>query len=148
MLVVEKLATSRRFHEITLDKVAKTAKVGKGTLYHYFKDKDELFFQVATSGFEELCELLKRTIPFDTSFTEELLKACKQITKFFTIIGLVASFASPLREPFPRRRWVGSVVNVMFSFSSNALGSLGLLILAFLKAFQFQLLMVSESLNL
>lgn len=83
MLVVEKLATSRRFHEITLDKVAKAAKVGKGTLYHYFKDKDDLFFQVATSGFEELCELLKRTVPCDTSFMEKLLNACKQITKFF-----------------------------------------------------------------
>jgi AcrR family transcriptional regulator len=83
MRVVEKLATNRRFHEITLDEVAEAAGVGKGTIYRYFADKDELFFQVATSGFEELCELLKRTVPCDTSFTEKLLNACKQITKFF-----------------------------------------------------------------
>ena len=83
MRVVEKLATNRRFHEITLDEVAETAGVGKGTIYRYFADKDELFFQVATSGFEELCELLKRTVPCDTSFTEKLLNACKQITRFF-----------------------------------------------------------------
>jgi len=83
MRVVEKLATNRRFHEITLDEVAEAAGVGKGTIYHYFADKDDLFFQVATSGFEELCELLKRTVPCDTSFTEKLLNACKQITKFF-----------------------------------------------------------------
>ncbi len=83
MRVVEKLATNRRFHEITLDEVAEAAGVGKGTIYRYFTDKDELFFQVATSGFEELCELLKRTIPCDTSFTEKLLNACKQITNFF-----------------------------------------------------------------
>ena len=37
MLAVEKLATSRRFHEITLEEVAKTAKIGKGTIYHYFQ---------------------------------------------------------------------------------------------------------------
>jgi len=83
MRVVEKLATNRRFHEITLDEVAEAAGVGKGTIYRYFVDKDDLFFQVATSGFEELCELLKRTAPCDTSFTEELLNACKQITMFF-----------------------------------------------------------------
>ena len=83
MRAIEKLAVHRRFHEITLDEVAKSAKVGKGTIYHYFKDQDELFFQVAASGFEELCELLKRTVPCDTSFMEKLLNACKQITKFF-----------------------------------------------------------------
>ena len=83
MRVVEKLATNRRFHEITLDEIAEAARVGKGTIYRYFTDKDELFFQVATSGFEELCELLKRTIPCDTSFTEKFLNACKQITRFF-----------------------------------------------------------------
>ncbi len=83
MRVVEKLATNRRIHEITLDEVAEAAGVGKGTIYRYFADKDDLFFRVATSGFEELCELLKRTVPCDTSFTEKLLNACKQITKFF-----------------------------------------------------------------
>jgi AcrR family transcriptional regulator len=77
------MATNRRFHEITLDEVAEAAGIGKGTIYRYFADKDELFFQVATSGFEELCELLKQTVPCDTSFTEKLLNACKQITRFF-----------------------------------------------------------------
>ena len=83
MRVVEKLATNRRFHEITLDEVAEEARVGKGTIYRYFADKEELFFQAATSGFEELCELLKQTVPCDVSFTEKLLNACQQITKFF-----------------------------------------------------------------
>ena len=83
MLVVEKLATKRRFHEMTLDEVAKSAKVGKGTLYHYFKDKDDLFFQVATSGFDELCGLLQQKIPSNISFSEKLLNVCKQIGRFF-----------------------------------------------------------------
>ncbi|MHC4221629.1 MAG: TetR/AcrR family transcriptional regulator, partial [Planctomycetota bacterium] len=83
MRVVEQLAANRRFHEITLDEVAEAAGVGKGTIYRYFADKDDLFFQVATSGFEELCELLKQPVPGDTSFTDKLLNACKQITSFF-----------------------------------------------------------------
>ncbi|MBC8481976.1 MAG: TetR/AcrR family transcriptional regulator, partial [Planctomycetes bacterium] len=74
---------NRRFHEITLDEIAQAAGVGKGTIYYYFADKDDLFFQVATSGFEELCELLKQTVPCDTLFGKKLLNACKQITSFF-----------------------------------------------------------------
>ncbi len=83
MRVVERLASHRRFHEITLDEVADAAKVGKGTIYRYFADKDELFFEVATSGFEELCGLLKRAVPRDTSFAEKLLNSCREITRFF-----------------------------------------------------------------
>ena len=84
MSVVEKVANSRRFHEVTLDEIARGAKVGKGTIYHYFKDKEDLFFQVATSGFDELCELLKHKIPHNTPFSEKLLSICKHISRFFS----------------------------------------------------------------
>ncbi len=84
MSVVEKVANSRRFHEVTLDEIAREAKVGKGTIYHYFKDKEDLFFQVATSGFDELCELLKQKVPNNTSFPEKLLSMCKHISRFFS----------------------------------------------------------------
>jgi AcrR family transcriptional regulator len=83
MRVVEKLASDRRFHEITLDEIAEAAKVGKGTIYHYFKDKDDLFFQVATNGFDELCELLKQKVGNDSVFSERLSSACKEISRFF-----------------------------------------------------------------
>ena len=52
------LFANRRYHELTLDKVAKKAKVGKGTIYLYFKDKDDLFRQTAKWGFEQFCESL------------------------------------------------------------------------------------------
>jgi len=112
MQVVEKLATNRRFHEITLDEVAEAAGVGKGTIYRYFADKDDLFFQVATSGFEELCELLNRTVPRDRSFTEELLNACKQITRFFAgrrqLLRIMQTEANLVfwRKARNRRRWL------------------------------------------
>jgi len=83
MRVVERLAADRRFHEITLDEVAELAGVGKGTIYRYFPDKDELFFQVAVSAFDELCELLKRTVSCETSFSEKLSNACEQMSRFF-----------------------------------------------------------------
>ena len=83
MLAAEKLFTSRQLHEITLEDVAEAAKVGKGTIYRYFKDKDDLFLQTATSGFEELCDVLRRKVPEDARFEEQLLAACAQISAFF-----------------------------------------------------------------
>ena len=80
---VEKLFTGRRFHEITLDDVAQAAQVGKGTIYRYFQNKDDLFFQTATSGFDDLCELLRRKVPEKASFFEQLVHACMQISSFF-----------------------------------------------------------------
>ena len=83
MQAAEKLFTSRRFHEITMEDVAAAADVAKGTLYLYFRDKEELFAQTATAGFDELCELIERKVPEDGSFSDQLLEACTQISEFF-----------------------------------------------------------------
>jgi len=83
MRAAEKLFTSRRFHEITLDDIVREAHVGKGTVYNHFKDKDDLFFQVATSGFDEMCDLLRREVPGDAPFAEQLLHVCVSVSAFF-----------------------------------------------------------------
>lgn len=83
MRAAEKLFTRRRFHEITLDAVVAEAGVGKGTVYRYFADKDDLFIQTATRGFDELCDLLVAKVPDEAPFAEQLLGACRQISAFF-----------------------------------------------------------------
>ncbi len=85
MLAAEKLFFTRRFHEITTDAIAKEASVGKGTIYRYFEDKDDLFYQTAMSGFEELCILLEQhnTVDLQAPLEEKLLKTCAQIGGFF-----------------------------------------------------------------
>ena len=83
MDAAEKLFTSRRFHEITLDDVVKTASVGKGTVYRYFDNKDDLFFQTAVSGFEDLHDLLRRTVEPEAPFDKQLLTVCREVSGFF-----------------------------------------------------------------
>jgi AcrR family transcriptional regulator len=63
--------------------VAREAGVGKGTIYRNFVDKDDLLFQMATSGFDELCDILKQKIPENGRFEQKLLRACKHISRFF-----------------------------------------------------------------
>ena len=83
MRAAEKLFTSRRYHEIVLDDVIQEAKVGKGTIYRYFRNKEDLFFQTASSGFEELCELIARKDSEDGPFDQQLVNVCRRISEFF-----------------------------------------------------------------
>lgn len=84
MQAAERLFAAGRFHETTTDDVARAARVGKGTIYRYFKDKDDLFFETANSGFDDLCDLLAAKVPAGAPFREQLGEACTQITRFFT----------------------------------------------------------------
>jgi AcrR family transcriptional regulator len=83
MQATERLFTTRRFHEITTDDIARTASVGKGTIYRYFADKEDLFFQTATSGFDALCDLVRQKAPDGASFHRQLTETCGRIRAFF-----------------------------------------------------------------
>jgi AcrR family transcriptional regulator len=83
MQAAEKLFRTRQHHEITLDEIAARADVGKGTIYLYFGDKDDLFFQTAIAGYDEMCELLRKNARDGVSFREGLLRTCETISTFF-----------------------------------------------------------------
>lgn len=72
LTAAEVLFTTRRFHEVTMDDVCREAGVGKGTIYRYFKDKDDLFQRLITSGAEELCEILQSESAASDPFAHQL----------------------------------------------------------------------------
>jgi TetR/AcrR family transcriptional regulator, fatty acid metabolism regulator protein len=128
MQAAEKLFASRRFHEITTDDVAHEAKVGKGTIYRYFRDKDDLFFETANSGFDELCDLLRDHVSKKDGFAQQLLQACVQISQFFqrrrelfemmqTEDGRMSFCAAPLRDRWLEKR--KRLVDVLSSILSG-----------------------------
>jgi TetR/AcrR family fatty acid metabolism transcriptional regulator len=83
MQAAEQLFRTRQFHEITLDEVARLADVGKGTIYLYFSDKEDLFFQTAVAGFDEMCEMLRQNATSGTTFHDGLLQTCETVSGFF-----------------------------------------------------------------
>jgi AcrR family transcriptional regulator len=83
MRAAERLFHNRRFHEVTLDEVAVAAHVGKGTIYRYFADKDDLFFQVATAGFEDLCVRVEECAAASCSMRERLLHIVQAVCGYF-----------------------------------------------------------------
>jgi len=56
-----RLFAAKPFHEVKLDDVAAAAKLGKGTIYIYFKSKDDLYVALILDGIEGLLTELKVT---------------------------------------------------------------------------------------
>lgn len=83
MQAAEQLFRTCRVHEVTLDEIARQADVGKGTIYLYFTDKEDLIFQAAVAGFDEMCLLLRQDVGPDVAFQKALLRTCETISAFF-----------------------------------------------------------------
>ena len=83
MRAAERLFHNRRFHEVTLDQVAVAAGVGKGTIYRYFADKDDLIFQLATTGFEDLCRRVEECATAECPLRVRLLRIVKAMCDYF-----------------------------------------------------------------
>ena len=64
---LEQLLPGKRFHEITLDEVARAAQVGKGTIYLYFKDKDALFAEMVCYRLEKLQQQMEQLANCDVA---------------------------------------------------------------------------------
>jgi AcrR family transcriptional regulator len=53
-----KLFSEQPFHKVRLDDVAEAAGVGKGTVYIYFKNKEELYYNLIYEGFARMVDQL------------------------------------------------------------------------------------------
>jgi len=83
MRAAEHLFSSRRFHEVTMDDICRSAGVGKGTIYRFFKDKDDLFFRLVLSAFDDLCQLIRATSQGNAGFEEQLRRVLSEMRSFF-----------------------------------------------------------------
>ncbi|MHB1600375.1 MAG: TetR/AcrR family transcriptional regulator [bacterium] len=67
-----KLIEEIGFSALTMDKVAQKAGIAKGTVYLYFKDKDDLLEKVLSSGFEKMFERIKDRVSRENGATNKL----------------------------------------------------------------------------
>lgn len=51
------LFSQKGYHDTTLEEIANKAEFAKGTIYNYFRNKDELFFGIVESVFDTLYEI-------------------------------------------------------------------------------------------
>ena len=69
---LEHVLQNRRYDEVTLDAVAEAGGVGKGTIYRYFEDKEDLFFQLVQ-------DQLQREVDAVTKVGESTLDARQKL---------------------------------------------------------------------
>lgn len=71
------------FHKVLLSDVAEAAGVGKGTLYIYFKNKDDLYLSVLYDGFAQLIDRLQQNLDQNrNSDLENLERVICEIVRF------------------------------------------------------------------
>ncbi len=56
-----KLFSSKGYHTTKMDEVAKQARMSKGLIYFYYKNKEDLYMAVTKKAFEELKNIFKET---------------------------------------------------------------------------------------
>src|SRR5262245_14870322 len=69
-----KLFAKQRYDQVRLDDVASAAGVGKGTLYVYFDNKEQLYFAIAYEGFCTLLEQLQQQLSSEDSSAADRLR--------------------------------------------------------------------------
>ena len=77
-----KAFTQFGYKATTMDLVAKLANVGKGTIYTFFKNKEELFDEIFTSLLMEMKKIADEAIDEKNSFSENLHLALFAILEF------------------------------------------------------------------
>ena len=77
-----KMFEGRRFDEVKLDEIAAAAGVGKGTLYLYFNNKDDLFAQMAVDGLDGMAARIRAIAAMKSPYKERLfLFGCRRSVK-------------------------------------------------------------------
>lgn len=78
------------FADVTLENVATRAGVGKGTLYLYFKNKEDLFLQLAVDGMDEMAERVKEMTASKQPYADVFCELGGELVEFFQQrVGLV-----------------------------------------------------------
>jgi len=72
----------KEFHEVLIDDIAALAGVGKGTVYRYFRTKEELYFETILKAFDDLYALLVRTTSLEVSATRRIERIARETLQF------------------------------------------------------------------
>jgi AcrR family transcriptional regulator len=69
----------------TMDDIAEAAELSKGTLYLYYKSKEDLYLGVMMRGMETLYSMCENVIVTNNSVVQKLLKLVETYKEFYTI---------------------------------------------------------------
>jgi AcrR family transcriptional regulator len=71
------------FHHVLIDEIAEVGGIGKGTVYRYFRTKEDLYFATILRGLDRLHTLLSAALPQEASPTRRLERIAREMLSFF-----------------------------------------------------------------
>jgi AcrR family transcriptional regulator len=79
----ERIIFSKGYDDATLDDIAEKAELSKGTLYLYFKNKEELYLAVLLRGFDILHGMFQEAVRQNVKGIERLLAIGRAYIRFY-----------------------------------------------------------------
>ncbi len=79
----ESVFARKGYHETRMDDIAKKAELAKGTLYYYFKSKEEIYAHLLERESKKVYEEIKKRLPEKASFLEILQKVVDFSVEYF-----------------------------------------------------------------
>jgi len=81
--IASRIFAKHDYHSVSMDEVARAARVGKGTLYRYFESKEDLYLALLDSALLLLTERLEEEERADLSPDETLSRMVRAIVRTF-----------------------------------------------------------------
>jgi AcrR family transcriptional regulator len=110
------LFATHRFHEARMEDIASLAEVGKGTLYRYFQDKDELYLALLARAAEAILENLHVAVQQPGSHREKLVAVVSSLLSYFDeqphLLDLI-QHAEAMQKPGQELSWQRTRSNTM-----------------------------------
>ncbi|MBU1938048.1 TetR/AcrR family transcriptional regulator, partial [bacterium] len=75
LMAAKTLFVQKGYHNTTLEEVAQLAEFGKGTIYNYFRNKEDLFYAILEHYTAEVLEITKRALQDTKGALKEKLRA-------------------------------------------------------------------------
>jgi AcrR family transcriptional regulator len=119
-----RLFGTQRFHEVRMEDIAAEAGVGKGTLYRYFTDKDELFFALLERSARHIQERIQAMVAQAETPRGKIEAMVAGIIEFFDerphLLDLIQR-AEVMRGPdFPWKQTRDTMIQMMLAHLQEA----------------------------
>lgn len=92
LLAAEEVFSRRGYVQATLDEIIALADTGKGTVYKYFGNKDNLFYTLVASKIEPFLQCLQEVVASGKSTSEKSEAICWRCCRFCGTIRICIGF--------------------------------------------------------
>jgi AcrR family transcriptional regulator len=95
----EKTFLEKGFDNTTMDEIAEVCELSKGTLYLYFRNKNELYFHVLLEILDQYCDLVEEEMARHTGYPERLASLGRAYLTFYDKYPLRFRLVNEIRHP-------------------------------------------------